>query len=69
MWQILILVCALSGPCDKESAHFSVRVPEPAPGLAMCSLVGQAYIAETGLVQADERVKILCTASGRRTTA
>ncbi len=69
MWQILVLVCALSGPCDKDHARLSVAVPEPAPGLAQCGMVGQAYIAQTGLVHADERVKVLCTSGPRRTTA
>lgn len=69
MWQVLILVCGLSGPCDRDTARLTVLVPEPAPALAMCGMVGQAYIAQTELVHDDERVKVLCTTSGRGNAA
>jgi hypothetical protein len=57
---VSVLICAAAGgPCTK------IVVPEPdglAPSLAMCQFVGQAYIAQTELVQEGDTVRVRCTA-------
>ena len=59
-----ILICAgILDPaeCQIDTALTVVRMPEPALGLVECMLHGQAYVAETGLVGPDDRIKVRCT--------
>lgn len=58
------LICAgTMGPteCQTDTALSVVSMPEPASGLVQCMLHGQAYVAETGLVGPDDRIKVRCT--------
>lgn len=70
MWKVLVLVCSvnLTVPCSPVSADTVVTVPESAPSLAMCGMVGQAYIAQTDLVGEGQTVRIYCSAGGGKVT-
>jgi hypothetical protein len=67
MWKILILVCATSltrGECNKETAHDVLIPPEPASSLVECGLIGQVYLAESG-IQMDGFFPLITCSSGR----
>jgi hypothetical protein len=62
LYVVSVVVCTLGGLCTK------IAVPEPdglAPSLAMCQFVGQAYIAQTDLVQPGDSVRVRCTQEKR----
>lgn len=62
LFQIVVVICLASGPCDQEHNLAIMRVPEPATSIALCGLAGQAFAAQTALVGADDRVRVFCTA-------
>lgn len=64
MFQVLIMICALSTPvpkCQPDTALDVINGPA-ASNEVQCSLYGQAYLAESlGKAADDEYVKIKCT--------
>ena len=68
MFKILILICSVSlspSECQTDNALDVIQGPDAASA-EMCSLHGQAYVAETALADRrrdDEYVKVRCTRS------
>jgi hypothetical protein len=63
MWKVIILVCAVGidrTHCTKDTAVDVLIAPEPAQSLMSCGLVGQVYLAESGIDMKGYWPKILC---------
>ena len=64
MFKILILICSAStarADCRPENALMVIAGPQEVQNQVQCSMVGQAYIASTGLVQEGDFVKTICS--------
>ena len=75
MYDVLVLVCSLAatpalGDCTIENAIAALRLPERVAAAAGCSMLGQAYLAQTELgrsLAAGEAVKVVCYAGSDNT--
>ena len=59
----IILVCAVGidrAHCTKDTAIDVLIAPEPAESLMSCGLVGQVYLAESGVDMNGYWAKIIC---------
>lgn len=65
MFKVLILVCSMAlapQDCQTDSAASVINGPD-APNAVMCGLNGQAYVANTAIVdkRADQYIKVRCS--------
>jgi hypothetical protein len=68
MYDVLVLVCSLAatpklGDCTVDTAVTALRLPEPVAMVQGCSMMGQAYLAQTEFgrtLAAGEVVKVTC---------
>jgi len=73
----LILICSLAvtpdlAACSQSNAVHSMYVPEEFGNPVTCFMHGEAFVAGTSIGQElaeNERVKVVCVPSRRKTTA
>ena len=71
MLTALILICSVTATpdledCNRSNAPTVMRLPAEFGNPATCFMHAQAYLAGTSIgreVEADERIKVLCTRS------
>jgi hypothetical protein len=63
MWKVIILICAIGTDrthCTNETAVDVLIAPETAASLMSCGLIGQVYLAESGIDMNGYWPKIFC---------
>lgn len=63
LYAVYVAVCAATVPvaeCNVATGLAWVSVPQEAPGLAACQILGQQYVAQARLVDGESYAKVYC---------